>query len=86
MAAGRYIPGRKRGAYLGEKLVGFRMSPEKYEELRRVAAMQSKTIAQIINEALDVRLGWHEELFDKGTSKFDRPSFKTPAKKGKKKK
>lgn len=74
----RTSPGRKRGAYLKEKLVGFRMSPKKYEALRQEAFKARKTMAQLINEALNLRFGWHELMWEE-----EKPVEKKP--KGKKK-
>jgi hypothetical protein len=56
---------RRRGAYLKEKVVGFRILPEKYEALRRESWQLRRPISQLINEALDVKFGWHPSLFEK---------------------
>ncbi len=55
---GKRVKGRRRGAYLSEKLVGFRMTPEKYSKLKREADNAEKTVAQLINEILDEKFGW----------------------------
>lgn len=60
---------QRRGAYLREKLVAFRIPPEKYEALRKESWRSQKPIAQLINEALDLKFGWHPALFQEKKSK-----------------
>ncbi len=59
---GRIIPGRRRGAYLTEKLVGFRIPPDDYEKLKAEASKRRLTVAQLINQVLNERFGWSPKL------------------------